>query len=68
MAQHRLSPTGYHNVLGVRDPVLRIADGYTVITTTIDAAGRDHDSEERAPRPNHMTGPFFVEAAEPGTR
>ena len=59
MAQHRFSPTGYHNVLGARDPVLRIADGDTVITTTIDAAGGDHESVERAPRPNPMTGPFL---------
>jgi amidase len=66
MAQYRFVPTHYHNVLGTRDPVLRIGDGDTVVTTTIDAGGRDHDNIERAPRGNPMTGPFFMEGAEPG--
>jgi amidase len=66
VAHHRFVPTGYRDVLGVRDPVMRIADGDTVITTTIDAAGRDHENVERAHRPNPMTGPFFVDGAEPG--
>jgi len=26
MARHRFDPTTYHNVLGTRDPVLRIAE------------------------------------------
>jgi amidase len=66
MAQHHFVPTHYHNVIGTRDPVMRIADGDTVVTTTIDAGGRDHENTERAPRGNPMTGPFFIEGAEPG--
>jgi acetamidase/formamidase len=65
MALHRFVPTHFHNVLGTGDPVLQIADGDTVITTTLDAGGRDHANVERASRPNPMTGPFFVEGAEP---
>jgi hypothetical protein len=42
MALHRFVPTHFHNVLGTGDPVLEIADGDTVITTTLDAGGRDH--------------------------
>lgn len=66
MRQHRFIPTRYYNVLGAHDPVLRISDGDTVVTTTLDAGGRDHENVERAPRGNPMTGPFFVEEAEPG--
>ena len=66
MATHRFSPTRYHNTLGPHEPALRIADGDTVVTTTLDAAGRDERGEERAAPGNPMTGPFFVEGAEPG--
>ncbi len=66
MATHRFSPTRYHNTLGPHEPALRIADGDTVVTTTLDAAGRNERGEERAAPGNPMTGPFFVEGAEPG--
>ena len=66
MARHRFDPTTYHNVLGTRDPVLRMADGDSVVTTTLDASGRDWANEPRARGPNPMTGPFFIEGAEPG--
>jgi amidase len=66
MARHRFDPTTYHNVLGTRDPVLRIADGDTVVTNSLDAGGRDAANEARARGPNPMTGPFFIEGAEPG--
>lgn len=66
MTTHRYVPDRYHNVLGSLAPVLRIADGDSVVTTTVDAWGQDHDGVRRAPQPNPMTGPFFVEGAEPG--
>lgn len=66
MARHRFEPTRYSNVLATLEPVLAVADGDTVVTTTLDAAGRDRDGVQRAPRGNPMTGPFFVEGAEPG--
>ena len=66
MARHRFDPVTFHNVLGTREPVLGIADGDRIVTTTLDAHGRDGADEPRAAAPNPMTGPFFVEGAEPG--
>jgi amidase len=66
MTTHHFQPTYYYNALGPFEPVLRIADGDTVITTTADAHGRDACMERVASRPNPQTGPFYVEEAEPG--
>jgi amidase len=66
MTVHRFSPTLYHNTLGAHPPVLRIADGDTVITTTADAGGHDERGVQVAQRSNPQTGPFYVEGAEPG--
>ena len=66
MATHRFRPTNYHRTIGSHEPVLRIADGDTVVTTTIDAGGRDQRGEQVTEGGNPMTGPFFVEGAEPG--
>lgn len=60
------TPTCYHNTLGSHDPVLRIADGDTVITTTVDAGGGDAFGAQVADRPNPQTGPFFIVGAAPG--
>ena len=46
--------------------MLRVADGDTIITQTLDAIGFDENDRQRAERPNPMTGPFHVEGAEPG--
>jgi len=62
---HRFAPDRYHTTIGSHEPVLRLADGDTVITTTIDAGGRDERGEQVAPGGNPMTGPFFVEGAAP---
>lgn len=66
MTRHHFQPTQYHNVIGTLPAVLEIASGDRVVTTTLDAAGTDHESAQRAPRGNPMTGPFFVTGAEPG--
>ncbi len=66
MAIHHFQPTSYYNAIGTYEPVLRIAGGDTVITTTADAHGRDFRMEQVASRPNPQTGPFYVEGAEPG--
>jgi acetamidase/formamidase len=63
---HRFDPTTFHNTLGAHEPVLSVADGDTVITTTLDAWGIDGGDVKRAEAPNPMTGPFFVTGAEPG--
>ena len=66
MATHRFHPTRYHNVIGTADPVLHLADGDTLITDTIDASGLDASEKPASSGPNPMTGPFFIEGAEPG--
>jgi amidase len=66
MTTHHFTPTRFHNSLGSHDPVLKIADGDTVIAETVDAHGFDRHGEQAGARPNPMTGPFFVEGAEPG--
>ena len=66
MATHHFEPTCYHNAIGSHAPVLQVADGDTVVTTTLDAGGGDARGDRRALPGNPMTGPFFVEGAEPG--
>jgi amidase len=66
MATQRFRPTQYFNVIGITEPCLRVADGDTVVTDTIDASGLDASEVAVGERPNPMTGPFFIEGAEPG--
>src|SRR6266545_1666734 len=66
MTTHHFQPDHYHTTIGAHDPVLRIADGDTVVTTTVDAMGKDASDMSVTPRGNPMTGPFYVEGAEPG--
>ena len=66
MATQRFEPTRYHNAIGEHEPALRIGDGDRVVAVTVDAGGNDADGERVAAPGNPMTGPFFVEGAEPG--
>ncbi|HEX2908159.1 MAG TPA: acetamidase/formamidase family protein [Phototrophicaceae bacterium] len=66
MTIHHFTPTQYYNTLGVREPVLCIQPGDTIITTTVDAMGQDANGAKIAVGPNPQTGPFFIEGAEPG--
>lgn len=66
MATHRFVPDTYHNVIGSLPPALHVADGDTVVTETLDAAGYDKHDINRISGPNPMNGPIFVEGAEPG--
>jgi len=66
MAVHRFSPQRFFNTIGAHAPVLRIADGDSVVAATIDAHGYDAGETRVAHEPNPMTGPFFVEGATPG--
>lgn len=66
MAAHRFHPTVFHNTIGAHAPALRIGDGDTVITDTLDAHGFDGAGKKPARDPNPMSGPFFVEGAAPG--
>ena len=66
MAKHHFRPSRYHNAIGTAEPCLRVADGDTIVAETVDASGLDAREVAVASRPNPMTGPFFVEGAEPG--
>jgi amidase len=66
MATHHFEPTHYFTTIGSHPPVLRIAVGDSVATTTVDARGVDASGKVITPRGNPMTGPFYVEGAEPG--
>jgi amidase len=66
MTAHRFTPSVLHNTIGSHAPALRIASGDTVTAETADAHGFDHRGIRIGERPNPMTGPFFVEGADPG--
>ena len=66
MTLHNFTPTQFYNSIGSHEPVLKIGDGDTVVTETLDAHGFDRQGEKRGDSPNPMTGPFYVSGAEPG--
>ncbi|MBS7615138.1 acetamidase/formamidase family protein [Candidatus Bathyarchaeota archaeon] len=66
MTVHNFEPMKYYKTFGSYEPVLRIKDGDTVVTKTVDNAGRDFKDDQVASGPNPLTGPFYVEGAEPG--
>ena len=64
---HRVNATRFYNSFHHRHTVLqRIKPGDTVITRTIDAAGRDENGKAAAEPGNPLTGPFYIEGASPG--
>jgi amidase len=66
MAIHQFDPQIYYTAMGTYPPVLHLADGDTVQTSTVDARGQDRERRVVAERGNPQTGPFYVEGAEPG--
>ena len=66
MTSHRFTPSRLFNTLGPHAPVLEIASGDEVTAETADAHGFDHRGQKIGERPNPMTGPFFIQGAEPG--
>ncbi|CAA9553499.1 MAG: probable acetamidase/formamidase protein [uncultured Thermomicrobiales bacterium] len=66
MATHTFHPDHYFTTMGGHPPVLHIAPGDTVVTTTVDAVGHDAQRQKVAGTPNPQTGPFFIDGAEPG--
>lgn len=63
---HRFTPTHYHNTMGNHEPVLHLAPGDSLITTTVDAMGQDANGVKVTNGPNPQTGPFYIDGAEPG--
>jgi acetamidase/formamidase len=66
LTTHHFTPTRYYTTIGSHEPALHIADGDTVVTSTVDAGGHDKSGERVTPGGNPQTGPFFIEGAEPG--
>lgn len=64
---HTIQAGTFYNSFDHRHPVLaRIKAGDTVVTKTLDAGGYGQDGKFGGARGNPLTGPFFVEGAEPG--
>lgn len=66
MTTHNFQPTHYHTNIGSHEPVLRVQSGDTIVTTTVDARGQGATGEQVTAPGNPMTGPVYVEGAEPG--
>lgn len=63
----QLVPDRYYRTFAHTNPVLkRIQQGDVVVTKTLDSGGQDLQSEHRAEAGNPLSGPFYVEGAEPG--
>ena len=61
-----VAETYYNTFSRAHPPLARIRPGETIATKTIDASGRDEAGMVRARPSNPLTGPFYVEGAEPG--
>jgi acetamidase/formamidase len=65
--RHEFAPTVFHRAFSpLNKPVLTIAPGDTVHTTTVDAAGMDEKGIAHSLGGNPETGPFYVEGVRPG--
>ena len=64
---HQVIAKQYYRTFSHTNPVLlRIKPGDVVVTKTVDAAGANERGEPVTPGSNPLTGPFFIEGAEPG--
>ena len=62
-----VQPTQWYRTFSHTNPVLkRIAPGDHVTTRTLDSGGYDEKGVSRAERGNPLTGPFYIEGAQPG--
>src|SRR5260370_9464107 len=65
---HRIVAERYYRPFSHQNPVLkRINPGDVVVTKTVDSGGQDDKDVKRHPDPgNALTGPFYIEGAQPG--
>jgi amidase len=64
---HEFTPTVfYRQYSSLNKPVLRVAPGDTIHTSTVDAGGTDSKGVRRVMGGNPQTGPFYIESAMPG--
>ncbi len=65
--RHEFTPTVFHRQYSAfNKPVLTVAPGDTIATSTIDAAGSDARGARRSLGGNPQTGPFYIDGAMPG--
>jgi amidase len=65
--RHDFTPTiFYRQFSALNKPVLTVAPGDTIHTTTVDAGGTDAHNIRRVAGGNPQTGPFYIEGAMPG--
>jgi amidase len=65
--RHEFTPTVFYRQFSASNtPVLKMAPGDTVHTTTVDAGGTDEHGVKRGLGGNPETGPFYIETAWPG--
>ena len=66
-ATHRIIPDRYYDTFSfAHAPVARVRPGDTVITKTLDSRGRDETGKLIHDADNVLTGPFYIEGAQPG--
>jgi acetamidase/formamidase len=64
---HTAVPQRWYRTFSAKNPVfLKIRPGDVVVTKTVDSAGGDETGTSRTEPGNPLTGPFFIEGAEPG--
>jgi amidase len=64
---HRFEPQTYYRTFSHTNAVgARIRPGDVVVTKTLDSGGQDEKDAKRSEPVNPLTGPFYVEGAEPG--
>ena len=66
MAHHVFEPQRYYTAIGTHPPVLEVAAGDSISTTTVDSRGGNAAGQQVTERGNPQTGPFAVAGAEPG--
>src|SRR5579859_2465034 len=63
----QVSAQQYYRTFSHGHPVLaRIKPGDLVVTKTVDSGGKDDKGANRSEGGNPLTGPFYIEGAEPG--
>jgi amidase len=64
---HEFSPSVFYREFSASNkPVLSVAPGDSIHTTTVDAGGTDHEGHKRVLGGNPQTGPFYIQSAMPG--
>lgn len=63
----QIAPDRYYDTFSsAHPPVARIRPGDSVVTKTLDSRGRDQTGKLILDADNVLTGPFYIEGAEPG--